>query len=147
MPNNNLLRLSSRRTLFNPPNIQSPILPIKAPHPTHIIPVISKLVPGETVFGRVGHGVVRVGEGVAVFAFPAVGTAPTREEEADVFVAGCVGAGEACVAFDVASGLGFGFARGRGGWVSQLNCVGSLYCALGVTVLSVTSSPFVVPDI
>lgn len=113
MPNDNLLRLSSRRALLNPSNIQSPILPVKATHTTHIVTVISEFVSCETVFGRIRHGVIGVGEGVSVFAFPAVRTAPPGEEEADVFVAGGVGAGEACVAFDVASRLGFRFTVGE----------------------------------
>lgn len=45
-----------------------------------------------------------------VLTFPAVRTASSSEEEADVFVAGGVGAGEARVFLDVASRLGLGFA-------------------------------------
>ena len=47
-----------------------------------------------------------------VFAFPAVRTAAAGEEETAVFYTGGVGAGETCVAFDVATGLGFSFAEG-----------------------------------
>lgn len=110
MPNDDLLRLSSCRALLDSANIQSPILPVKATHTTHIVTVIRKLVSCETVFGRIRHGVVCIGEGVSVFAFPAVWTAPPGEEEADVFVAGGVGAGQPCVAFDAAPGLRFYFA-------------------------------------
>ena len=46
-----------------------------------------------------------------VFAFPAVRTTAAREEETAVFYTGGVGASETCVAFDVATGLGFGFAE------------------------------------
>ena len=46
-----------------------------------------------------------------VFALPAVRTTAAREEETAVFYTGGVGAGETCVAFDVATGLGFGFAN------------------------------------
>ena len=110
MPNDHLLSLRRRRALPNPPNIQCPILPVEASNTTHIITVVAELVTREAVFGRVGENVFRVREGVPVLAFPAVWAASTSEEEADVFVASGVGAGESCVAFDVAAGLGFGFA-------------------------------------
>lgn len=47
-----------------------------------------------------------------VFAFPAVGAATPREEETAVFDPCGVGPGEPLVLFEVAAGLGFGFAGG-----------------------------------
>jgi hypothetical protein len=116
MPDDDLLRLRRCRTLPNPPNVQRPILPVEAAHTTHIVSVISELVSREAVFGGIGHGVVRVGKDVSILALPAIRTASSRKEEADVFVASGVGACEACVFLDVAAGLGFYFAvEGREG--------------------------------
>ena len=79
-----------------------------------------------------------------VLAFPAVRAAPSSEEEAAIFDAGCVGAGEALVPFDVAAGLGFCFA-GRL-LVLRLRWMG-VDNVLGVVVFSVSSCPFVVPNV
>ena len=79
-----------------------------------------------------------------VFAFPAVRTTSSSEEEAAIFDACCVGAGEALVSFDVAAGLGFCFAGRllalRLRWMEVDN-------VLGVVVFSVSTSPFVIPDV
>ena len=42
---------------------------------------------------------------MSILAFPAVGTAPSREEEANVFHPSCIGSSEPLVALDVASRL------------------------------------------
>lgn len=54
MPPYHLLRLDARARLLDPSNIQCPVLPRKAPHTAHVVSVIRKLVPRETVFGRIG---------------------------------------------------------------------------------------------
>lgn len=110
MSQDHLLRLRAIPRLLYPADIQRAVLTVEAAHTTHIVPIITKLVSRKAILGRVGHGCGGVGEGVQVFAFPAVGTAAARKEEAYIFDAGCVGAGEACVLADVAARLGFGFA-------------------------------------
>lgn len=120
MPRHHLLRLRPSPRLLNPPNIQRPILSIEAAHTAHIVSVIRELISSKAVFRAIRHILVRIGECVSVFAFPAVGTAPPGEEETGVFHPCRVGAGEACVGFDVAARLGFCFARERGGGVRNL---------------------------
>ena len=109
MSRHHLFRLLPVSRLFNPANIQRPILPIKATHTSHIISVIRELVSRKTVLGTIRHGIRRVGKSVSVFALPAVWTAPTSEEDTYVFHPCGVGACEPRVAFDTASRLGFSF--------------------------------------
>ncbi|KAJ3507253.1 hypothetical protein NMY22_g16985 [Coprinellus aureogranulatus] len=71
MPQHHLLRLSSSRTLPNPAHIQRPIHPIKAPHPAHIVSIISKFIPRKAVFAGIGQGGCGVRKEVEVLAFPA----------------------------------------------------------------------------
>lgn len=109
MPRYHLFRLLPISRLFNPANIQRPILPIEATHTSHIISVICELVPREAVLGTIRHGIRRVGKSVSIFALPAVWTTPTSKEDTYIFHPRGVGACEARVAFDAASRLGFGF--------------------------------------
>lgn len=110
MPRHHLFRLLPISRLFNPANIQRPILPIEATHTSHIISVIRELVSRKTVLGTIRHGIRRVRKSVSVFALPTVWTAPTSEEDTYVFHPRSVGACEPRVAFNAASRLGFGFA-------------------------------------
>ena len=109
MPRYHLFRLLPVSRLFNPANIQCPILPIEATHASHIISIIRKLISRKTVLGTIRHGIRRVGKSVSVFALPAVWTAPTSKENTYIFHPRGVGAREPRVAFDAASRLGFGF--------------------------------------
>ena len=109
MPRYHLFRLLPISRLFNPANIQCPILSIKATHTSHIISVIREFVSRKTILGTIRHGIRGVGKRVSVFALPAVWTATTSEEYTHVFHPRGVGACEPRVAFDATSRLGFGF--------------------------------------
>jgi hypothetical protein len=109
MPRYHLFCLLAIPRLFNPANIQCPILPIEATHTSHIISVIRELVSRKAILGTIRHGIRRVGKRVSVFALPAVWTAATSKEYAHVLHPRGVGACEPRVAFDAASRLGFGF--------------------------------------
>ena len=108
MPRHHLFRLLPISRLFNPTNIQRPVLPIEATHTSHIISVIRELVSRKTIFGAIGHRIRRVGKSVSVFALPAVWTAPTSEEDTYVFHPRGVGACEPRIALYSASSLRFG---------------------------------------
>lgn len=112
MPNHNLLRLRTWPILLNPANIQRPILTREASNTTHVVTVVDELVTREAVLRRVRQRPTLVGQHVQVFAFPAIWTASTCEEEAAVADPGGVGACKPLVFLDVAARLGFYFA----GW-------------------------------
>ena len=109
MPCYHLFRLLPISRLFDPANIQCPILPIEATHTSHIISVIRELISRKTILGTIRHSIGRVGKRVSVFAFPAIWTAATSEEYTHIFHPRGVGACEPRVAFNAASRLRFGF--------------------------------------
>ena len=106
----NLLCLCTSPCFLYPTDVKRAVLPLEATDTTHIVSVVRKLVSRKAVLGGIGERSGRVGKHVEVFAFPAVRASTPSEEEAAIVDAGCVGAGEALVPFDVAAGLGFCFA-------------------------------------
>ena len=146
MPPNDLLRLHTRARLLNAPDVQRAVLPLEAAHTAHVVTVVCELVAREAVLGRVGERRGRIWQHMPVFAFPAVGAAAACEEEAAVLVPRCVCPREAGVAFDVAACLRLDFTVG-GTWLVSRNGRNMRRDVLGVAVLTIASSPFIVPDI
>ena len=146
MPRHHLFRLLSISRLLNPANIQRPILPIETTHTSHIISIIRKLIPRETVFGAIWHGIRRIRKSVSILALPTVRTAASGKEEANIFHACSVGACEPRVTFDGASGLWFSFTRYAEEWLLAKPNMNSEY-VLRVTIFSISSCPFVIPNI
>jgi hypothetical protein len=105
MSDNRLLRVRPSPCLFDPPNVQSPILPVETTDTAHVVAVVGKLVPCEAILGAVWQGQQGIGKEMEIFTFPAIWTTTACEEDAGVLDSGCVGPSEACVAFYVASGL------------------------------------------
>lgn len=92
MSNDDLLCFGARSNLFDSTDIERPILSVEAAHATHVVSVIRELVSCEAIFRGVRYGIGLIGKNVAVLALPAIGTAASREEQADVFHSCCVGA-------------------------------------------------------
>ena len=106
----NLLRLGARTRLLYPANVERPVLPREAANTTHVVSVVRKLVSRKAVLGGIGQRSGRVGKHVEVFAFPAVRTAPTGEEQAAVLDPSGICSCQAGIAFNVAACLGLCFA-------------------------------------
>ena len=102
----NILCLCYSPCFLYPTDVKRAVLPLEAAHTAHVVTVVCELVAREAVLGRVGQRRGRIWQHMPVFAFPAVGAAAAREEEAAVLVPRCVCPREAGVAFDVAACLG-----------------------------------------
>lgn len=109
MPRNDLLSLRSGSCLLDSSNIQRPVLPVEAANTTHIITIVGKLFSSETIFRCVREHVCGIWKTMEILALPTIRTATAGKEKADVFIASCVGAGEARVKFDLAASLRFCF--------------------------------------
>ena|SRR5579862_5101116 len=76
-----------------PSYIQCPILPHKAPHTTHVVPVIRVLIPPKAVDIRIKQ-VVDCRQTVEILAFVAFWAQAPREEQAEIaprhFIRACI---------------------------------------------------------
>ena len=123
MPRNHLFDII--RDVY-PAHIQRPVLPHEAPHPTHVIPVVTVLVPPEAVHVRVEQ-IVQPRQAVQVLALVAARAEALGEEQAEVRAGHLVRARVARVGRDDAAAGGVRFRQ--------------------VLVLAVAAGPFVVPDV
>ena len=143
MPPNDLLRLWTSPGLLNAADVERAVLALERPHAAHVVSIVGELVTSETVLRCVWQCDRVVGKYVEVLALPSVGTTPAREEETAVFDSSGVRACKPGIPLDVTARLRLSFATrdrlGNGGpdnlWI----------CVLGVTILAVTTSPFVIP--
>jgi hypothetical protein len=119
-----LFRLRPRARLFDTPYVKRAILTSESTDAAHVVAIVGKLVAREAVLARIWQRTLRVRKGVQVLALPAVGTAPTGEEETAVAYAGRVCARQAGVFFDVASRLGFCLAAEGYKSINQTNTSG-----------------------
>ena len=106
----NLLCLRASPCFLYPTDVKRAVLPLEATDTAHIVSVVRKLVSRKAVLGGIGQRSGRVGKHVEVFAFPAVRTAPTGEEQAAVLDPSGICSSQAGVALDVTACLGLCFA-------------------------------------
>ena len=144
MSSYDLLRLGTCARFFDTPDIKRAVLSCKSTDTTHVITIVGKLVACEAVLARIGQSAFRVREGMQVFALPAVGAAPSGEEETTITHACRICACQAGIFLDAAARLGFCFAA-RDKLAHDASQAKAGEYVLGVVVLPVTAGPLIIP--